>query len=222
MEGYRLVSDAFRALGDDVHKLKVIVSESHLNRYGDGFGDVTVMSDNIFDKISDTVSSQGIIAVADIPPFEKRPVGKFCLYLDRVRDPGNLGTIIRTAAACDFNDIILHDCVDVYNPKTIRSSMSAYAHCRFIIDDLSDDLTAGYTVLCADANGTDIRDDIRNIADKKVCLVIGNEAQGVGEDMRKRADLTVSLPMNCVVESLNAAVSASVIMYNLRYFNQIK
>lgn len=213
LEGYRLIKDSV----SDGFDIKVIVAESKYSEYVDKFDNVIAVSDRLFDKISETVNSQGIIAIAPLPEFKDKPHSRLCLYLDGIGDPGNLGTIIRTACACGFTDIVLSDCVDVFNPKTIRSSMSAFRHCNFILANDDGKQLDGYTLVCADAGGQSIVRERTNLQDKSLCLIIGNEANGISEAMRKRADVIVSLPMENGIESLNAAVSASVIMYYLRY-----
>jgi TrmH family RNA methyltransferase len=213
LEGYRLIKDSVK---NDVDVI-VIVSESKYKEYAYEFANVVTVSDRLFDKISDTVNSQGIIAVVPLPEFKDKPHSRLCLYLDGIRDPGNLGAIVRTAAACGFCDIVLCDCVDVFNPKAIRSSMSAFRHCNFILATDDKSQLDGYTLVCADANGKSIAEIGSNAVDGRLCLIIGNEANGISDSMKRRADVTVALPMENGVESLNAAVGASVIMYYLRY-----
>ncbi|MCI9031195.1 MAG: RNA methyltransferase [Clostridia bacterium] len=213
LEGYRLVKDAF---SKNSAELKIILAESKATEYLSEFPQAYVLSEGLFVKCCDTVNSQGIMAIAPLPPYINEATSDLCLYLDRVRDPGNLGTIIRTAAACGFEDIILDDCVDVYNPKTIRSSMGTVFNCNFALSQKQ--IGEDYSVVCADAKGTDIRDVSKISNGKKICLIIGNEANGISEDLKSRADITVSLPMCEGVESLNAAVSASIAMYWFKYF----
>ena len=137
--------------------------------------------------------------------------------MDRVRDPGNMGTIIRTALAVGFKDIYCRDCVDFYNPKVVRSAMSAVSRVNaFEVDEqiLSRLKSYGYTVLCADMDGDSIFE--YNIKSDKVCLVLGNEANGVDDEVLALSDTVVSLPMQ-EAESLNVGVCASVMMYQLRY-----
>ena len=139
------------------------------------------------------------------------------LFLDRVRDPGNMGTIIRTALAVGFNDIYCRDCVDVYNPKVVRSAMSAVSRVNtYEVDEqfLSSLKENGYTVLCADMQGESIFE--YNITSEKLCLVLGNEANGVDDSVLLQSDTVISLPMQ-EAESLNVGVCASVMMYQLRY-----
>ena len=113
LEGYRLVKDAF---SNNPAELKIILAESKASEYLVRFPNATVLSDILFEKNCDTVNSQGIMTIAPIAPYIIEQTSDFGLYLDRVRDPGNRGTIIRTAVACGFRDIFLDDCVGVYNP----------------------------------------------------------------------------------------------------------
>ena len=213
IEGYRCVKDSLRYLNNPT----IFMSETAYSRYAgefDGFK-LLVCADKVFSKITDTDNSQGVVCVADItkksPDYENR----YALFLDRVRDPGNLGTIIRTALAVGFNDIYCYDCVDAYNPKVVRSAMSAISRVN-LFDSGLDELYAlkqnGYKVFCADMNGKSVFSE--KVKSDKICLVIGNEANGVLDEITEISDEIVSLPMNGV-ESLNAAVSASVLMYQI-------
>ncbi|MCL2061677.1 MAG: RNA methyltransferase [Firmicutes bacterium] len=178
---------------------------------------IFTVESRVFDKIADTEHSQGILAVL-AQDTAIRALGDFCLYLNGIRDPGNLGTIIRTAAAAGFNDVILDACADVYNPKTVRSSMSALLKVHvFCAQDIS--LGAlkqnGYTVYAADMRGENIFSATHR--PKKAVLIIGSEADGVDGGLLQLADTVVSIPMRDT-ESLNAAVSAGIILYQLKNF----
>lgn len=216
LEGYRLIKDVLAS--GIVSNLQIIAAESRYEEYKNEFDCLTVVSDKIFEKLSDTVNSQGIAAVSPLPKLKSVVQSEYCLYLDRVRDPGNMGTIIRTAAACGFKDIILDNCVDVFNPKTIRSSMSAYLYCNFIEGIDAETLKEnGYIIICGDMKGANITEFKYNDR-HNTCLVIGNEANGISNSLMLQADYTVALPMSAGVESLNASVSAGVLMYYLKYF----
>ncbi len=214
IEGYRNVRDSIGRIEIE----NVILSKSAFDKFGDEFIDCVVASDNVFEKISTTFNSQGVVAIAK----QKEHVAKnsqYCLFLDRIRDPGNLGTILRTAVACGFEDVYCFSCVDVYNPKVVRSAMSAMTKLNVLECDeviLSHLDVYGYEILCADMDG----DSIFNYTfkDKKVCLIIGNEANGVSDTVKAKSTITVSLPMQDI-ESLNAGVCASVMMYQIKYNN---
>lgn len=212
VEGYRNVKDSI----DKIEIECVLLSESAYEKFGNDFDGCVVVKDNIFEKISTTSNSQGVVAIAK-QKVSKTGQAQYCLFLDRIRDPGNLGTILRTAVACGFEDVYCFSCVDLYNPKVVRSAMSAIVklnitECR---NDVLSQLDAyGYEILCADMDGVNIFDC--KFDKKKVCLIIGNEANGVSDEVKHLSHVTVSLPMQNI-ESLNAAVCASVMMYQIKY-----
>lgn len=177
--------------------------------------DIYLVSNEIMQKMSDTVTPQSIIAVYDlIKPLDIN--SSHVVFLDRVRDPGNLGTIIRCCAAAGYQ-MVMRDCVDIFNPKVVRSCMSGLFKITFNFDDiysisvLKDD---GYKILIADACGKNVFDYHKN--DEKICLVIGNEANGVEQEIINLCDEIISIPMENM-ESLNAAVSAAILMFNLKF-----
>ena len=140
------------------------------------------------------------------------------LVLDRISDPGNLGTIIRTAAATGFRDIVLLECADPYNPKTVRSSSGGIFYTDFYpleFDEFCEVCQKYKTkIYIADMNGENVfKFDNKT---ENYALVIGSEGSGVSDRVRKIADQVLSLPMKSQMESLNAGVSASVIMYQLK------
>lgn len=162
-----------------------------------------------------TVTSQGIIAVANIKENKNYDIQGNALVVDNLQNPDNLGAIIRTAAAANFNNILAVNCVDIYNEKTIRASMGNLFKINYIettYEEISS-LLKGHEILIASMEGENIfeQKDIKN----PVALVIGNEGRGVSEEMKKLSVRTVSIPMQNGVESLNAGVSAGIIMYQL-------
>ena len=212
VEGFKNVLDSCAACSERVKR--VVMSESAYAEFGEKFTafDVSVLADKLFDKISETQNSRGIISVNEVKPSEF-PVADGCVLLDRVRDPGNVGTILRTAVACGY-DVIVNDCADVYSPKVVRSAMSALAKCRIGTDIAVDDIkTAGYELIVADMRG----DNVFGAAHaKKYCVVIGNEGSGVSDEIVRAADRLLAVPQNNI-ESLNASVAAGVMMFALKY-----
>ncbi len=207
-EGKRWVSDALTVCPQNVSA--VIRSNAFDCERAD-----FVLSDELYGELTQTENGQGIMAVMRIPE-PKELSAEYCLFLDRVRDPGNMGTIIRTAVAAGYNDIMLHDCVDVYNPKVIRSSMTGVLGVNFVYaEDLSVPKSKGYKTIAAELSGTDVF-GYGNRANK-TCLVIGNEADGISDSVLSECDDTVTIPMQSGMESLNAAVSAGILMYELKY-----
>ncbi len=211
-EGYRNVKDSLPYLTG----AEIYVSQSSFEKYSKEFDIDVICADNVFAKISETENSQGILCVSDIPQ-DKFDDEKDCVYLDGVSDPGNAGTILRTCLATGFDNVIFADGVDCYNPKVVRSAMSAV--CKLNISSGKADMLfelkkKGYKLICADMSGKNLFDC--DFGDCKKCLIIGSEARGVGKDILLNSDEVVSLPMN-EIESLNAAVCASVMMYELKY-----
>ena len=221
-EGLKWVSDALKyGTTSDIVDY-ILIKKSKISEFFGSFGDfdrIYAVDDIVFDKVSDTKSSQGVLAVLNAKKPISLPQSDRLLYLDRVRDPGNMGTVIRTACAAGYSDIVCDNCVDVYNPKVIRSSMSTILHVNVYSAEeiaLEKLKSMGYAVVVADADGEDIF-KLEKLPEKLV-LVIGNEAEGVSKKISDISDISVSIPMNKSVESLNAAVSAAVLMYNLKRF----
>lgn len=210
IEGERLVRDAVK---HGAYLTSVFVAESVAQKYD--FDSQIVVSDNVFAKIGDTVNSQGVLAVAQIPSEEPQcPVGN-CLVLDRLQDPGNVGTLIRTAVACGFTDIYAVDSVDLYSPKVLRAAMSAHfcikLHQSGSIVEVFE-LLKDRQIVVADMDGENV---FSAQFDDNVALVVGNEGNGISDFSKRHADKIVSLPMENGFESLNAAVAGSVIMYRI-------
>ena len=184
-----------------------------------GAENVFAVADNVFDKVADTGHSQGVLAILG---FKGRLLSweGSALYLDRIRDPGNLGTIIRTAVATGFNHIYLDNCADVYSPKVVRSTMGALLKadiCKPLETTIEVLNFRGYQIFAADMNG----ENIFTLSEKpeKICLIIGSEADGIRPELLKLADKIVSIPMQNT-ESLNAAVAAGILMYQLKTNNE--
>lgn len=177
--------------------------------------------DRLFGEVSETETPQGIIAVIDKPDnsmdnlFEKS--GLCIVLLDEVRDPGNAGTIIRTADACGIDAVLLSKgCVDVYNGKTIRSTMGSLFHIPVIqnvdiIEMIGIFKEKGITSIGADPHS--LRSCIGLPEYKRSAIIIGNESQGIRGSIKELLDLSVSIPMPGNAESLNAGIAAAILMY---------
>lgn len=174
-----------------------------------------VVTDEVFSAISSEKTPQGVIAVVKIPQTELKPPEKSCILLDRLQDPGNLGTIIRTANAAGYREIYLINCADPYSPKAVRASMSGifFTHIYKSTKEKILSAVSGVPLICADLNGEDI---FSCIPPKKFCLCIGNEGAGIDREIAQTADYKVKIPMEKTCESLNAAVSAGIAMYILK------
>jgi len=184
--------------------------------------EIDEVSEKDFRSAAETESPQGVIAIGEVPSrsLDTLEIPSVCriLVLDAVQDPGNVGTILRTAAALGATaTIALSGTVDLWNPKVIRSSMGAQFH-HFAFDaewaDLSSFLDREKIELwAADANGEPL-DKTRAV--QRLAIVVGNEGSGLSPDVRARAHRTISLPIAESVESLNVAVAAGIILHELR------
>ena len=186
--------------------------------------DYEVVSDSVFDTISDTRTPQGILCLVKQFHYERKDLTKgelpLCMVLENLQDPGNLGTIFRTAEGAGVTGILLsRDSVDLYNPKVIRSTMgSVYRMPFYYADDLHAVLrewkTQGIALYAAHLKGKHTYDceDYR----KPSAFLIGNESQGLTEETASLANHYIRIPMSGQVESLNAAVAAAILMYEAR------
>ena len=175
-----------------------------------------------FHTAAETESPQGVLAIAPIPDRSLAAVaptdGLRLLVLDALQDPGNVGTILRTAAALGATaTVALPGTVDLWNAKVVRSAMGALFHhpCMAATWDDVDAFRAraGAALWVADAGGTPLE---RAPAPARLALVVGNEGAGVSAEARARADRLVALPIASVVESLNVAVATGILLYELR------
>lgn len=212
VEGYKNVLDTCSAAPELVKC--VVLSASAYAKFGDKFSDceTVVVEDGLFDKLTETENGQGVLSINAIPK-SAFPRANACILLDRVRDPGNVGTILRTAVACGY-DVVANNCADIYSPKVVRSAMSAIVKCNIGTDIDTAELKAhGYELIVADMHGENV---FAAEHSDKYCIVIGNEAEGVSEDIIQSADRRLSVPQENI-ESLNAAVAAAVMMFALKY-----
>jgi len=179
------------------------------------------------EQLSDCRTSQGILGVVEYTPAPLviHPEQGNYLLLDNLMDPGNMGTLIRSAVAFGFDGVLLHgDCVEVFNPKTVRATMGALSFCRFQTLELGSAEsplffqsleTFGYDLISTVLTGGA---ELQKMAfGPKNVLVIGNESNGVTEEIQQRATRRLSIPMSGNVESLNAAVAGSICMSRMTF-----
>lgn len=178
-------------------------------------------TNKIFEDFSDTKNTQGIIAVVDFINKNNtiNTEDNFILVLDRIQDPGNMGTIIRTADACGVDRIILiKGCVDIYNPKVIRSTMGSIFDMNLVylteeeaINTLREN---NFNIVSSYLNTNNFYNDIKY--KHKTALVIGNEANGISENIISNSDTLVKIPIYGKAESLNAGISSAILMYEIK------
>lgn len=224
-EGLRFVEE----IPDDYDIMLYAVSESF-----EGEIDLTVfekraivhlVSDKLFKEISDTTNPQGILAVIRQKKNSIEQVidsvgeNGFFIIAEELNDPGNLGTVVRTADACGCDGVFLSKgSVDVYNPKVLRSTMGSVFHLPVISDvDIEECVQKlkdkGITIYAAHLRGQKYPYSFNLI--KGCSFIIGNEARGLSDKVAKLADSYVKIPMPGKAESLNASIAAGVLMYEV-------
>jgi TrmH family RNA methyltransferase len=179
-----------------------------------------LLPDFVFEKISDVKNAQGILGVVrhTPTPFEFFPDTGNYLLLDAIRDPGNFGTLIRSAVGAGFDGVLLHgDCVEPFNPKVIRASMGTFAFSNvwnISRGDIDRMVKTGYE-LCA-TTGHDGENLYKTVFPKKTVLIVGSEAHGVSGELMKLATKKITIPLARECESLNAAIAGSICMFQIR------
>lgn len=180
-----------------------------------------VVSDSVFKSVSDTQTPQGILAVVSMPSYQMKDLFKKektnLLILESIQDPGNLGTMIRTGEGAGITGVIMNKTtVDIFNPKTIRSTMGSIYRVPFlaaedfkeVIQELKE---KGVCVYAAHLKGEQMYDE--EDYTKACAFLIGNEGNGLSNEIAELADTYIKIPMEGSVESLNAAISAALLMY---------
>ena len=199
-------------LNSDIEIVTTLTSDKNLK----GFPKIEVVSEKMLTSLATTKTNQSIICICKVKDYGIESVGN-SLILDNLQDPGNVGTLVRSALAFGFNDIYLVEGADPYSEKVIRSSAGLIMNARLHVVDFEtikqnkDKITK--TFMVADMDGDNIN-QIR-LPKGKVAVIIGNEGQGVSDKFLKLADKTISIPMASKVESLNAGVAGSIIMQKL-------
>lgn len=203
---------------------KVYVSESfYRDNQVEEFAEIPLetVTDQVFCQICDTVTPQGILGIVSFPEYSLEEIlsdeRTLYLLLDDVRDPGNLGTIIRTAEGAGMSGVILsRECVDLLNPKVVRSTMGAIFRVPFVyvdsLEEVIDTMKAqGIGIYGTCMEGSSPYDKVDYC--KPSGMVIGNEANGISNCVMDRLTGKISIPMDGKLESLNAAVAAALVMY---------
>ena len=182
------------------------------------------ITENEFQRISDTRHGQGIALLADIPAqpvFDADPDWqRHLLIFDAISDPGNLGTILRSSDWFGVSDIVLSSSsVEWTNPKVIRSSMGAIFRTRIYVKELPDFLPqlkeAGYTVLAAEMDGMPISKLSDELTSSAWGLLIGSEAHGISNSLEKHIHTKIAIPGEGPADSLNVSTATSIILYEL-------
>ncbi|MCL2610529.1 MAG: RNA methyltransferase [Defluviitaleaceae bacterium] len=177
---------------------------------------VHIISGNNFKKLAGTVTPQGILALCERPIYKIPENATFYLFLDDIRDPGNMGTIIRTAESAGVDVIFVSNgCVDIYNSKVLRSTMGAIFNLPIFSVDLVSTLKKlqDFKIVCTSPNAK--KTYYEEAFEEKIAILIGNEAKGISDEVFKEATTTVNIPIVGKSESLNASVATGIILYEV-------
>nr|WP_080874186.1 RNA methyltransferase [Oceanobacillus timonensis] len=214
IEGEHLIEEA---LASDWTTTEIIVSEEASIPEPAKNLPVTEVTKQVFKELSFTASPQGVMAVVEIKT-EEAVNGELVVLLDAVQDPGNAGTIIRTADAAGADSVILGSgCVDLYNDKVIRSTQGSIFHLPILHADLEEEVDqlkeANYTVW---ATALEQAENYKNLpVPSKTAVIFGNEGAGVKDSLLEKADERVTIPIFGKAESLNVSIAAGVLLYYL-------
>ncbi len=227
LEGVKII---YEALAAGVCPQMIILSErgeGHvlppelLTRGGDRCRIIRV-NDEVMDYMSETETPQGIMAIMPIPDISlddlKVESESLIVVIDRVQDPGNVGTIIRTADAFGAQAVLLTPgCADLYNGKTLRSTMGSVFHLPVVRDidpSVITDFIEKKRVFMAVTSLDDTALPLCEVALKRpLCLILGSEARGVSPEFTRVAGVKLKIPMTGLAESLNVAVAAGIVLY---------
>lgn len=224
VEGVRAIETALD-LGTPIRVLFIDASRRDqidfalLDRLYASAGRVMLVSSSLFPQLTDTEHPQPLVAICDLVDPSLPVDCTFVVALDGVRDPGNLGTLVRSCAAAGADGIaLLRGNVDPFNPKAIRASVGSVFALPIqpfasIADIAANCYTTAPLVVLADSEGDQAYDDID--WSTPCLLIIGGEAEGAGPEARTYADVVASIPMSPGVESLNAAVAGSILVFEI-------
>jgi TrmH family RNA methyltransferase len=221
IEGARLIDDALAAhiQPDWIFAAERLLPRAratlaHLRSLGI---EVIEVSDAVMKACSDTETPQGLMAVVPLPRLSWPADPKLIVIADALRDPGNLGTLLRSCAAADVDGVLLApNSVDAYNPKVVRGAMGAHFRLPLVEAEWAAiaDRVQGMTLYLAAMDGDQIYTDVDWT--RPSALIVGGEAEGASEDALKLPATHISIPLAREVESLNAAVAASVILFEAK------
>ncbi|MGD9909238.1 MAG: TrmH family RNA methyltransferase [Candidatus Izemoplasmatales bacterium] len=203
VEGPHLVEEAIH-----MGRCKMVLT---VNEFDDFSVPFTVVSKEVMKKLSDVDTPPGVIGLCTLENDAK--ITDKVLLLDHLQDPGNLGTIIRSAIAFGFDTIVAEGSVDLYNPKVVRSTQGGIFKINFLEQNLITFIknNPSFEVIASIVDGKSTLEETKS--SKKIALIIGNEASGIRKEVLDLSHTFVTIPMKNT-ESLNAGVAASILMYH--------
>ena len=205
-EGYKSLEMALKTgLVKEVYSLKEIEGLKDIPNY--------IVSEEIMEKISTSKTPEGVVFLCDIPNLLGNKLEKV-IYLDHVADPGNAGTIIRTALAFGYDAVVFsNNSVDIYNEKVISATKGAIFAIPVIKKDLKE-IKNGHQIIASTLSEKSVSLEQAK-AKKPFILVLGNESHGISDEVVDQADLLVKIPIQ-TMESLNVSIAAGILMYHFK------
>jgi len=214
------------AISKNVELKQIVASAGYLDERmeelsGLELDEISVVDDKIFADLATTTTSCGVLAIAKIPKQERKTFSSWqprvIAVVDAVQDPGNLGTIVRTAFAAQLGGLlVLKGSADLYNPKVVRAAAGALFALPILSDVEAHDAVAmlkanNYRLISCQMSAR--KHYFEAELSDSVAIVLGNEGQGINETMQRSADESISIPMNPLSESLNVAISGGIILF---------
>lgn len=215
IEGHHLVEEAHNSEWDI--KELIVQQDIQVPSWAESVT-VNIVNEAVFKHIAQTTTPQGIAAVVYMAQ-PKKITGNEVLLIDQVQDPGNLGTMIRTADAAGFSAVILgNGTVDMYNDKVIRASQGSIFHLPILEGNLIDYIKMlkedGFSIWAAALEQSQLYHEVEK--QNKIALIVGNEGAGIQENFLKEADTIVKIPIYGQAESLNVSIAAGILMYHIK------
>ncbi len=221
IEGFRFLEEGFKS---DFIIDKLFIKESSVDKFKEKFSfyineyeeKLFIINDSLFKNISGTENSQGVLAVLQMKEENFNKEEGLYILADKVQDPGNLGTIIRTAHSAGCRGVILSkDTVDLYNEKTLRATMGSIFNIPIIHDEnlvfTKRLISEGYNLVCSSLDTEKNFYEV-NLVDNAI-IAVGNEGNGISDEVMNLATFKVKIPMLGNTESLNVAIAASIMIY---------
>lgn len=222
VEGIRMFREVPKTRVEQIFATKKCV-EQFQKEFSGYTNKIELVSEDVFDKISETKTPQGVLCIVKKNHVSLNQLllqeNKMFVVLENLQDPGNVGTIIRSGEACGVTGVILtKECADIYQAKTIRSTMGSIFRVPCVMINSMKELQElflqeGICTYAADLEGKKYHYDVNH--KKDIAFLIGNEGNGLEKETSTRADVKVKIPMAGEVESLNAGIAATLLMYEV-------
>ena len=215
IEGLHLIEEAWKSNTEILEIIAIVTVE--MPTWCEGYP-IEIVTEQVFSQLTQTSTPQGIAAVVAMKETTKT-VGNQLIVIDAVQDPGNLGTIIRTADAAGMDAVVLgKGTVDLYNDKVIRATQGSLFHIPIYEADLFEEMTAlkeaGFEIWATALEDAEIYNEVKVPA--KTAIIVGNEGAGVDKALIQEADKRITIPIYGKAESLNVSIAAAILMYHLK------